>query len=147
MFHKLIQRGLPAHFAFNSVYAMQPMYTSDANTKILTRLKNIGQFSLDPPASPKSKVVIEAHSTVREMLQKQNTFQSPWQSSVGSMVSNKALNGLHAFENAREGYHVQQASVSKQIYLTYLSDKAASFIKRDSFNLAKSYYQVDMVRE
>ena len=147
MFHKLIQRGLPGYFAFNSVYALQPMYTKNDNKRILTKLKTIDQFSLDPPAAPKPKVIVESHSAIRDMLAEKNVFQSPWAASVGSLVSAKALEGLHAFETKRKGYHVQQAVESKQIYLNYLTDKATSFVKRDSFFLAKSYYQIDMVRE
>ena len=114
MVHKLIQRGLPYHFAFNSVYAMQPMYTSKPYKKTLTKLKTIDPFSLEPPATPKSKA---------------------------------AIDGLHAFESKHEGYHDQHHSESKLIYLTYLTDKATSFVKSDSFCLAKSYYRIDMVRE
>ena len=141
MFHRLLQRGLPDFFDFNSVYAMQPMYTSAANKEIFQRLKVDDQYCFDPPKAPTVKTVIETHDAICNALSNTKYFASIWSASVGTLVSQKASDG---FDKLTE---LDQLAESKQLFSKYLIDKAESTIKRSSFRLRKSSYQIDIVRE
>lgn len=147
MFHKLFNRGLPGFFDFNSIYVMQPMYTSGANAEIFERLKTINQFSMKPPTAPKEKAIIDTHSGVCEVLDDKTRFESQWASLVGTIVSQKALDGLNNFETEHCGTQSQQASKLNHLYVSYLTKKATDFVGRDAFRLGSRYYQVDIIRE
>lgn len=146
MFHKLLRRGLPGFFDFNSVYAMQPMYTSRANTNIFKRLKTMDQYTLNPPAAPKSKA-IDTHGDVCSVLNNQHCLESQWTSSVGTIISQKAFDGLRAFEREHSGAQSQQTSKVNQLYVNYLTKKATDFVGRDAFRLGNHNYQIDIIRE
>ena len=144
MFYKLLLRGLPGFFDFNSVYAMQPMYTSRANKDILTRLKTIDQFSLKPPEALKAVVTIESHDLVQTIMKDRDYFKSPWESSIGKLVSKNAFDGLNAFESKHH------PSGAKQIYLDYLVEKAEALVQKDIFSFQEfgnTHHLVDIVRE
>ena len=141
MFHKLLHRGLPGLFDFNSVYAMQPMYTSASNKEIFQRLNVSDQYSMNPPKAPTIKVSVESHAAVCDALLHGDYFESTWSASVGTLVSQKASNGFDILAQA------EQTAGSKQIFLEYLLGKADSTVRRSSFRLRKSQYQIDIVRE
>ena len=141
MFYKLLLRGLPGFFDFNSVYAMQPMYTSRANRDILTRLKTIDQFSLKPPEAPKVVHHIKSYDPVQTIMQNRDIFKSPWESSIGSLVSRSAFDGLNAFESKNH------PSGAKQIYLDFLVEKAEALVQKYMFSFKEKVHMIDIIRE
>ena len=141
MFYKLLLRGLPGFFDFNSVYAMQPMYTSRANRDILTRLKSIDQFSLKPPAAPKVVHHIKSYDSVQTIMKNRDIFKSPWESSIGRLVSKSAFDGLNAFESENH------PSGAKQIYLDFLVEKAEALVQKYIFSFKETAHMIDIIRE
>ena len=146
MFHKLLRRGLPGHFDFNSVYAMQPMYTSKANAEIFTRLKTFGQYTVNGPSVPQAVAKIDSYSDVSQAIGDRQSFESAWSSSTSDVTTQKALVALNEFEGDLSIALSQQ--ISKEMScVDYLTQKATDFVKRNSFRLGKNYYQIDLVRE
>lgn len=147
MFHKLLHRGLPGYFDFNSVYAMQPMYTSAANEKIIKKLNTADQFSSNPPATPKVPATEDSHSKIVQLLQSKKPYQAAWPRSSKTAAPNTLVaNYNHHQHNTLSDQIYQQAS-PKAMFVDYLTHKALAYLERDSFELGKSWYQVDFVRE
>ena len=78
MLYKLIQRGLPGWFPFNSISVMQPMYTKKANIAIAKNLKALDQYSLDDPTPPKIPVMINTWEGIKEVLTNTQSFPLGW---------------------------------------------------------------------
>lgn len=78
MLYKLIQRGLPGWFPFNSVSVMQPMYTKTANIAIAKELGKLDQYSLDDPKPPKTPVFITTWEGIKEVLTNKQSFPLGW---------------------------------------------------------------------
>ena len=150
MLHKLFHRGLPGCFRFDSVYAMQPMYTSGKNKEILEGLKTMAQFSMQKPTVPKPKVIIKSHTAVCQILDDVNNIQSPWAATIGTLVSGTSLKGFDTFQNQHHGNQIFQLPSARKICSDSLCDTATAAVRQMSYFLNSwrgSYYQIDMIRE
>ena len=152
MFHKLLHRGLPGSFEFNSVYAMQPMYTAEANRRILDNLKTMVHFSTAKPEVPPSKVPVDSHTAVCQILQDQGTFKSSWSSLGEKFISEKAISTYHSFQRETKSGQLYQSPKAKKIYLEFLIGKAKSLVEGATYCLGgkgskNEYNQIDFVRE
>ncbi len=152
MFHKLLHRGLPGCFAFNSVYAMQPMYTSKDNEKILTRLKTLDQFSLEKPALPQQNYLADSYTKVKQVLQNEGSLKSPWMTLEGTYVSEKAIDAYASFQKEEKSSQLYGSPKAAKIYLDYLTGKAKSLVEGAAYCLRgqsskAKYNQIDFVRE
>lgn len=78
MLYKLIQRGLPGWFPFNSVSVMQPMYTKAANIAIAKELKTLDQYTTNDPAPPKTPVVVNTWEGIKEVMTNTQSFPLGW---------------------------------------------------------------------
>ncbi|KAL8970101.1 MAG: hypothetical protein Q9197_003992 [Variospora fuerteventurae] len=146
MFHKLLHRGLPDYFDFNSVYAMQPMYTSTANEKIIKKLKTTDQFSLNPPAVPVAQAKKEKHSEVGQLLQEKQCYAA-WPQSSEIVAPDTVLAHYNSYQQSMLAEQIYKHTDPKAMFLDYVTHKAAAYLHRDSFELGKSWYQVDFIRD
>lgn len=147
MFHKLLHRGLPGYFDFNSVYAMQPMYTSAANEKIVKKLGTLDQYSLKPPVAPKALVVEDSHAKIVALLQNKKEYQVAWPRSSKVAAPDALVANYNRWQQSMLGDKIYQQTKPKAMFLDYLAHKAVAYLERDSFELGKSWFQVDFVRE
>ncbi|KAL8921768.1 MAG: hypothetical protein Q9208_005525 [Pyrenodesmia sp. 3 TL-2023] len=147
MFHKLLHRGLPGYFDFNSVYAMQPMYTSAANKNIFDKLKTADQYSLNPPAIPRAPTTEESHSKVTQLLQNKKSYKTAWPQSSKIAAPDTLVANFNRHQQDKLSEQIYQQTNPKPIFLDYLTHKAVAYLGRDSFELGKSWYQVDFVRD
>ncbi|KAL8651032.1 MAG: hypothetical protein Q9210_003484 [Variospora velana] len=146
MFHKLLHRGLPDYFDFNSVYAMQPMYTSAANEKIVKKLKTADQFSLNPPAVPVAQAKKEKHGEVSQLLQEKQ-YYAAWPQSSKIVAPDTVLAHYNSHQQNMLAEPIYKHTDPKAMFLDYVTHKAAAYLHRDSFELGKSWYQVDFIRD
>lgn len=146
MFHKLLHRGLPHFFEFNSVYAMQPMYTSTANKKIIKKLKTADQFSLNPPAVPVAQAKKEKHSEVGQLLQEKQ-YYAAWPQSSKIVAPDTVLAHYNSYQQGMLAEQIYKHTDPKAMFLDYVTHEAVAYLQRDSFELGKSWYQVDFMRE
>ncbi|KAL9020872.1 MAG: hypothetical protein Q9185_001943 [Variospora sp. 1 TL-2023] len=137
MFHKLLHRGLPDYFDFNSVYAMQPMYTSTANEKIIKKLKTTDQFSLNPPAVPVAQAKKEKHSEVGQLLQEKQ-YYAAWPQSSKIVAPDTVLAHYNSYQQSMLAEQIYKHTDPKAMFLDYVTHKAAAYLQRDSFELDKS---------
>lgn len=147
MLHKLFHRGLPGSFEFDSVYAMQPMYTSGDNKRILTRLNTMNQFSMTRPTVPQPRVSVESHKAVCQMLQDQGSFESPWVSLRGNYISENAIDAYTSFVQDAKSSHLYRSPKAAKVYLDFLIGKAKSLVEGAAYRLGGTYNQIDFVRE
>lgn len=147
MFHKLLHRGLTGSFSFNSVYAMQPMYTSRDNERILKKLKTMDQFSIAQLAVPKPKIVFNSYTAVSNIVKTNSSFRSPWATLADPYVSDKAIGGFHIFQQEKQGNQIYQSVKAKNVYLDFLVEKAESLVHRATCRVGRSYNRIDIVRE
>lgn len=147
MFHKLLHRGLPGSFEFNSVYAMQPMYTSSDNKRILDRLNTMNQFSMTKPKVPQLKFPVDSHTAVCQILQDQTSFESPWRSLRGTYVSENAISAFTSFQQEAESSQLYRSPKAAKVYLDFLIGKAKPLVEGAAYHLGGTYNQIDFVRE
>lgn len=147
MFHKLLHRGLPGWFDFNSVYAMQPMYTSQANQKILSKLGTIDQFSRQAPTAPIKPRTVDIHKTIVQLLDAKQGYQPTWTPSREVLTPPGLVTRFNSFQQNLLGDQIYKSVDAKGMFLNYVVDKAGAYLERDAFLLGKSWYQVDFVRE
>lgn len=89
MLYKLIQRGIPGWFPFNSVAVMQPMYTKKANAAIAKELGTLAQFTLDDPKPPAKPVVVTTNASIREVLNNPKKYVVPWVPPLNALFPGK----------------------------------------------------------
>ena len=147
MFHKLLHRGLPGWFDFNSVYAMQPMYTSPANEKILTKLKTIDQYSKKAPSAPKIAELVNTYADIVKLLDASSRYEVAWTASREVLASPGVMARLKSFQQNMLGDQVYKSVDVKAMFLSYVTEKARAYLERDVFHLGESWYQVDFIRE
>ncbi|KAK4223785.1 heme peroxidase [Podospora fimiseda] len=147
MLYKLIQRGLPGWFPFNSVAVMQPMYTKKANTEIATSLGTISQFSIVDPSPPPSFVSVSNPKTIEGIL------------SGGSATSLVPIY-LPAFaylnKPISENYKpttlttilTKHSSTLQSAIAKLVQEEGNRLLAKESFPLRKdSLYQLDILRD
>ena len=147
MFHKLLHRGLPGWFDFNSVYAMQPMYTSPANERILTKLKTIDQFSKKVPSAPKAPQVVNTHAEIIRVLGNISEYEAAWTPSREALTPPGLSARFNCFQQKMSGDQIYKGVDVKAIFSSYVKDKARAYLERDRFELGNTGYQVDFIRE
>ncbi|KAJ3562058.1 hypothetical protein NPX13_g8709 [Xylaria arbuscula] len=89
MLYKLIQRGLPGWFPYNSVAVMQPMYTKKANAAIAKELGTLAQFTLDDPKPPPTPVVLTSAAAIKQVLSNPKQYVLPWVAPLNALFPGK----------------------------------------------------------
>ncbi|KAK4460577.1 Psi-producing oxygenase A [Cladorrhinum samala] len=151
MLYKLIQRGLPGWFPFNSVAVMQPMYTKQANAKIAESLGTITQFSLADPVPPRNRIPISTASGIKTALSTPDLVPSylPAFATLGTPGNNKTLKSLSSYSPATLNAILENHASSLPAAVSSLvQSEGAALLEKESFPLRKNaLYQLDILRD
>ena len=150
MFHKLLHRGLPGWFGcndFNSVHVMQPMYISEKNKEMYTKLETIDQFSQRAPGAPKAPEIVKTHAGIIKLLERDQKQEGAWTSSPPSISPPGTLTAYSSFQQNFSGDQLYQQVDLKAMVLDYPTSKATAYLERHGFKLRGSWYQIEFIRE
>ncbi|KAL7919043.1 heme peroxidase [Trichoderma austrokoningii] len=156
MLYKLIQRGVPGWFPFNSVAVMQPMYTKKANIEIAKELKTLDQYTTDDPKPPPKPVVLFTGASVKEILGAPDKFVVPWLPPLNSLFPGKKDVGWYmlAGDSPRNFEHrAMWAKVMTDLpdlpkaLANLIATEGKKLIQTASFTLQKGIDQIDLVRD
>lgn len=156
MLYKLIQRGLPGWFPFNSIAVMQPMYTKQANEQIARELGTIQQFTLDDPKPPRKAVPIFTSAAIKQALSSPKQFVVPWLSAVNALFPGKKdlgwfmLAGDEPRNYQQRGDMVKAMSKIPQLHAAvhdFVARVGSQLIQKETFQLREGLHQIDLIRD
>jgi linoleate 10R-lipoxygenase len=156
MLYRLIQRGLPGWFPFNSITVMQPMYTKQANIAIAKELGTIDQYTLNDPSPPKVPVVIKSWAGIKQVLNDPATFPLGWGKVLDYIFMGKRDVGwfMLAGNEARNFEHRKKTAQAfgklpnlQQTILDFVDRVGKNLLKEADFELKTGLHQVDIIRD
>lgn len=156
MLYKLIQRGVPGWFPFNSVAVMQPMYTKKANEAIAREIGTIELFSLDDPKPPAKPVTIFTSAAIKKTLASPKEFALPWLPAFNSLFSSKRdvswfmLAGDEPKNIAHRTSFVKALGKIPNLHSTihqFVGQVGKQLIEKETFSLKKCLDQIDIIRD
>ena len=135
MFHKLLRRGLPRCFEFNSVCAVQPMYTSATNKDIPKRLDTLNQFLDVAPKVPPPKTSVNSHAAICQVFQNQGSVKSPWESLGEEHISKTAISAYTFFQREANSGQLNRSPKAATVYFDFLIGRAKSLVEGATYCL------------
>ncbi|KAI1214921.1 heme peroxidase [Annulohypoxylon truncatum] len=156
MLYKLIQRGVPGWFPFNSVAVMQPMYTKKANEKIAKELGTMDQYTLDDPKPPRKTVVVMTSEAIKQVLGQPKQFVVPWLQPLNNLFPGKKDFGWYMLAGDEQRNFDDRANTLKAIRkIPNLSTAVNEFVQRvgfkliekERFTLKEGLDQIDLIRD
>ncbi|KAL2753091.1 hypothetical protein ACRALDRAFT_2044747 [Sodiomyces alcalophilus JCM 7366] len=158
MLYKLIQRGLPNWFPYNSIAVMQPMYTKKANEKIAKELGTIHQFTLDDPKPPRKAVVISTGAAIKQALGDPAKFTVPWLQPINDMFPGPKGKDLGWFMLAGDGpeNRKNREDMTKAMgnipnlhgaVREFIERVGAQLLEKETFTLREGLHQIDLIRD
>ncbi|KAI9146726.1 Psi-producing oxygenase A [Paramyrothecium foliicola] len=156
MLYKLIQRGLPGWFPYNSIAVMQPMFTKKANIEIAKELGTIDQYTLDDPRPPKIPVFITTKAGIKQILGDHKTFPLGRDKVLSQVFNMKkdiswfmlAGNEPRNFEHRTKTTQAfgKLSNLQQTIY-DLLENVGADLLKKADFQLKEGLHQIDIIRD
>ena len=156
MLYKLIQRGVPGWFPFNSAAVMQPMYTKKANAEIAKKLGTFDQFTLDDPKPPAKPVVIASSAAIKKALADNKAFVVPWLQPFNFLFPGKKDYSWYMLAGDKPENYAHRTTLAKALQkIPNLQTTVQEFIERvgsqlidkEGFKLAEGLSQVDIIRD
>ncbi|RFU32277.1 hypothetical protein B7463_g4075, partial [Scytalidium lignicola] len=156
MLYKLIQRGVPGWFPFNSIAVMQPMYTKKANEKIAKELGTLEQYTLDDPKPPAKAVVIITNAAIKQTLSNPKQFAAPWLPGINSLFPGKKDFGWFMLAGDEPRNRTNRANFTKAMgkipslhnaVHEFIERVGTELIKKETFTLKKGLDQIDLIRD
>uniref|UniRef100_A0A0L0MYV5 linoleate 8R-lipoxygenase n=1 Tax=Tolypocladium ophioglossoides (strain CBS 100239) TaxID=1163406 RepID=A0A0L0MYV5_TOLOC len=156
MLYKLIQRGLPGWFPFNSVAVMQPMFTKKANEAIARELGTIDQFTLNDPKPPPTAFVLFTSAAIKQTLSNPKQFVVPWLAPINALFPGKKDLGWFMLAGDEPRNIAHRANMMKAMgKIPNLHDAVreliarvgAQLIQKESFTLKEGLNQIDLIRD
>jgi cytochrome P450 len=156
MLYKLIHRGLPGWFPFNSVAVMQPMYTKKANEAIAREIGTIDQYTLDDPKPPPKPVVLFTNAAIKEALRSPKQYVVPWLQAVNSLFPKKKDLGWFMLAGDEPRNYTQRSDILKAMgkipnlhnaVHKFIEVVGAQLIQKESFTLKEGLNQIDLIRD
>ncbi|KAL7952081.1 heme peroxidase [Trichoderma barbatum] len=156
MLYKLIQRGVPGWFPYNSVAVMQPMYTKKANAQIAKELGTLDQFTLDDPKPPAKPVVLFSGASIKQVLGNPEKFVVPWLTPLNALFPGKkdvswfmlAGDGAHNFEHRANWVKIMgELPELHKAVADLIAHVGKTLIQKESFTLDKGLDQIDLIRD
>ena len=155
--YKLIHRGLPGWFPFNSIAAMQPMYTKQKNIELAKRHGTIDQYSLEDPTPPKRPVLIETWEGIKDIIHNPKVFPSGWERSVDIvfcgkrdlswfMLSGDEPKNLQHRQMMGKAFHDAFPNFQKTV-LEFVDNVGTKLLNKEAFELKKGLHQIDIIRD
>ena len=150
MLYRLIQRGVPKWFKFNSIYVMQPMYLPSMNIEIAKEFNTIDQYSLDPPAPPPKTTLLNTHGAISALLNDHANFKVKYGLQLPDLVfAEYMLSGDGAANRENHSFVAQRimnVPGGLDLYAKAFDETTRKILTRESYKLGP-YYQVDMTKE
>jgi len=156
MLYKLIQRGVPNWFPFNSVAVMQPMYTKSANEKIAKEIGTFDQFTLDDPKPAPKTAVLTSSSAIKQVLGNPKQYVVPWLKALNNLFPGKKDYSWFMLAGDQPQNYKHRTDFSKAMSKVpnlhdaiheFIERQGAKLIKKESFNLKKGLDQIDIIRD
>ncbi|KAI8717961.1 Linoleate 8R-lipoxygenase [Fusarium sp. LHS14.1] len=156
MLYKLIQRGVPNWFPFNSVAVMQPMYTKKANIAIAKEIGTYDQFSEADPKPPAKPIVVTTNEAIKKTLSNPKQFVVPWLQPLNTLFPGKKDYGwfMLAGDEAKNFKHRAdfQKAMGKIPNLhaavhNMIERVGAKLIEKETFKLKAGLEQIDIIRD
>ncbi|TWU70930.1 hypothetical protein ED733_001561 [Metarhizium rileyi] len=156
MLYKLIQRGLPGWFPFNSIAVMQPMYTKEANIKIAKELGTFDQYTLDDPKPPLIPVAVTTWAGIKQVLGDLKTFPLGWGKVLDHIFNGKRDIGwfMLSGNEARNFEHREKTAQAfsklpdlEHTVYGFIEKVGAELLKKADFELKDGVHQVDIIRD
>ncbi|RDW76906.1 peroxidase/cytochrome P450 family protein [Aspergillus mulundensis] len=156
MLYKLIQRGVPGWFPFNSVAVMQPMYTKAANEQIAREIGTLAQYTLADPKPPAKPVVVFTNAAIKQVLRNPKQFAVPWLHPLSALfpgtkdVSWFMLAGdeprNHAHRTAFTKVLGQIPNLHRAVH-RLVEQVGAELLERKTFTLREGLHQINLIRD
>jgi len=156
MLYKLIQRGLPGWFPYNSVAVMQPMYTKKANAAIAKELGTLDQFTLDDPKPPAKNVVIMSSAAIKQVLSDPKRYVLPWLKPLNDLFPGKKdyswfMLAGNAPKNLEHRVNMTKAfsklpNIQGAIQ-EFVSRVGSELVEKGTFTLKEGLNQLDIIRD
>lgn len=156
MLYKLIQRGVPGWFPFNSLHVMQPMFTRKMNETIAREIGQIDLYTLDPPKPPRKPVILTNHSLIKQVLKDRRCFVTVLGPGLNQIFPGKEdyttyMLGGDKLANTSQRNLVGDILYGPADFKALLSDfvfkSATAYLKENLFTLGKTIQQIDIIRE
>ncbi|KAI0885259.1 heme peroxidase [Annulohypoxylon maeteangense] len=156
MLYKLIQRGVPGWFPFNSVAVMQPMYTKKANENIAKELGTIDQYTLDDPAAPRKTVVIMTSEAIKQALGQPKQYVVPWLQPLNILFPGKKDFGWYMLAgDEQRNFDDRTVALNAIKKIPNLQTAIKEFVQRvgfqliekERFELKEGLDQIDLIRD
>ncbi|KAI1650500.1 heme peroxidase [Daldinia loculata] len=156
MAYKLIQRGLPGWFPYNSVAVMQPFYTKKANTAIAKELGTIDQYTQNDPQPPRKPVVLLTSSAIEQVLSKHTEFLIPWASPLNDLFLGKKDISWYMLAGDKPENEANRTNMLKAMSKVpdisgaiqrFVESAGSKLIQKETFQLKKGLNQIDLIRD
>ncbi|KAI0110077.1 heme peroxidase [Daldinia grandis] len=156
MAYKLIQRGIPGWFPYNSVAVMQPFYTKKANTAIAKELGTIDQYTQNDPQPPKTPVVLFTSPAIEQVLDKHKEFLIPWASPLGDLFMGKKDISWYMLAGDGQKNEDNRTNVLKAMSKVpdisgaiqrFVESAGSKLIQKETFQLKQGLHQIDLIRD
>ncbi|KAI1106136.1 heme peroxidase [Jackrogersella minutella] len=156
MMYKLIQRGLPGWFPYNSVAVMQPFYTKKANAEIAQKLKTINQYTLDDPQPPRKAVPVFTSESIKQILDNPKKFVLPWLQPLNSLFPGEKDLGWYMLAGDEPRNFEDRANLLKALrnipnlhtaVHEFVQRVGSQLIEKEAFELKKGLNQIDVIRD
>ena len=157
MLYKLIQRGLPGWFPYNSLHVMQPMFTKNMNRQIAKEIGTYKLYTEADPAPPRVPVVLNDYSKITKVLKDQKTFVVPWTPALNDMFPGEKDFSGYMLGGDKQANTAQRNLVGDTIYglpgfkkllSDFIANVGSTSLKNEAFQLNDSgLTQIDIVRE
>ncbi|KAI1462181.1 heme peroxidase [Annulohypoxylon moriforme] len=156
MLYKLIQRGVPGWFPFNSAAVMQPMYTKKANEKIAKEFGTFDQYTLDDPKPPRKTIVVLTSESIKQVLGQPKQFVVPWLQPLNTLFPGKKDFGWYMLAGDEQRNFDDRANTLKAIRkIPNLQNAVNEFVQRvgfqliekERFTLKEGLDQIDLIRD
>ncbi|KAI2473738.1 heme peroxidase [Annulohypoxylon bovei var. microspora] len=156
MMYKLIQRGVPGWFPFNSVAVMQPFYTKKANEKIATEFGTIDQYTLAGSKPPSKPVVVYTSKAIKQALSQPKKYVVPWLQPLNSLFPGKKDFGWYMLAGDQPRNFEDRDNMMKAIRkIPNLHTAVSEFVQRvgyqliekERFTLKEGLDQIDLIRD
>lgn len=158
MLYKLIQRGVPGWFPYNSVSVMQPMYTKQGNEKIAKELGILDQYSSSDPSPPPRTVSLSTSIAIRQALTNTSQFSIPPLTNLIDLFPSSPKKDLSWFLSPTEdpllsthrAYIEPSLSRIPNLPTTirdFISLAGTKLITQQTFSLSPHLSQLDILRD
>ncbi|KAI0404808.1 heme peroxidase [Xylaria palmicola] len=156
MLYKLIQRGLPGWFPYNSVAVMQPMYTKKANAAIAKEIGTLDQFSLDDPKPPAKPVVLFTSAAIKQVLGNSKQYVVPWLQPLNALFPGKkdfswfmlaGDSASHVQEKVNMVKALKKVPNLHAAISSFVQTVGSELIAKATFTLKEGLNQIDFIRD